>query len=167
MYCSLKKSQYITYISVPPTYILPIYRLNIISETLVSSRFRKHSISGVYCSLKIVDISPIYPSFTYISFPQTDILPIYCPQVSFWSPYTKYFAGCSMSQYAQCPRMLNVPGCSMSGMLNVWMLNVHECSVSEGAQCPDAQCPYAKCPGAQCPGAECPWAVVITFTKIY
>ena len=47
----------------------------------------------------IVDISPIwvnishiYPSFAYISVPQTEILPIYCPQVSFWSPYTKYFA---------------------------------------------------------------------------
>ena len=81
---------YSTYISIPPTDILPIYRLNIISETLVPRRFRKYSISGVYCSFKIVDISPIwvnispiYPSFTYISVPQTDILPIYRPQASF------------------------------------------------------------------------------------
>ena len=42
VYCSLK-IVYLTYISVPQTDILPIYRLNIISDTLVPRAFRKYS----------------------------------------------------------------------------------------------------------------------------
>ena len=71
-----------------------IYNFNNISLYWIyhANNWGKNIIWIVDISPIWVNISHIYPSFTYISVPQTEILPIYCPQVSFWSLYTKYFA---------------------------------------------------------------------------